>query len=156
MKIENYSVSYANKVVFSNFNLEILEGEITCVLGSSGAVKTTLINHICEVFEKENKQVAVAFQEPRLFNHLTVLENLKLIGYGEEEIACALIKVGLENSENAFPNTLSGGEKQRVNFVRAFLSNCDALILDEPFSSIDVKLKLNLINLLVSENKAKP
>ena len=155
MKIENLNVQYGNKVIFSNFNLEISEGEVTCILGSSGVGKTTLIDHIASKAQRENKRVAVVFQEPRLFEHLTVLENLKLIGYNEKEIADVLEKIGLEKNVHAYPNKLSGGEKQRVNFARAFLSDCDILLLDEPFFSLDVKLKLRLITLLIKEKPNK-
>lgn len=155
MKIENLNVQYGNKVIFSNFNLEISEGEVTCILGSSGVGKTTLIDHIASKVQWENKRAAVVFQEPRLFEHLTVLENLKLIGYNEKEIADVLEKIGLEKNVHSYPNKLSGGEKQRVNFARAFLSDCDVLLLDEPFFSLDVKLKLRLITLLIKEKPNK-
>ena len=153
MKIENLSVQYDSKVIFSNFNLEIADGEVTCILGNSGVGKTTLINHIASKAQQENKKVAVAFQEPRLFEHLTVFENLKLIGYAEKEIVNVLKKLGLENNVYSYPNKLSGGEKQRVNFARAFLSECALLLLDEPFFSLNVKLKIRLIKLLIAEKK---
>ena len=155
MKIENFNVQYGDRVIFSNFNLEISEGEVTCILGSSGVGKTTLIHHIATKAQQKNKKVAVAFQEPRLFEHLTVLENLKLIGYNENEIVNVLEKIGLEKNVHSYPNKLSGGEKQRVNFARAFLSDCDVLLLDEPFFSLDVKLKLRLITLLIKEKPNK-
>ena len=155
MKIENLNVKYDNKAIFSNFHLEITDGEITCILGNSGVGKTTLVNHIASTAQKENKKVAIAFQEPRLFDHLTVYENLKLIGYSEKEIVRVLEKIGLGQKLDGYPNHLSGGEKQRVNFARAFLSDCDVLLLDEPFFSLDVKLKLRLINLLIQEKTGK-
>lgn len=155
MKIENLSVQYGDRVIFSNFDLEIADGEITCILGNSGVGKTTLIHHITTKAQQGDKKVAVAFQEPRLFNHLTVLENLKLIGYGEKEIVQVLEKLGLEKKIYSYPNQLSGGEKQRVNFARAFLSEADLLLLDEPFFSLDVKLKLRLIKLLIEEKSQK-
>ena len=155
MKIENLSVQYGDRVIFSNFDLEIADGEITCILGNSGVGKTTLIHHITTKAQQGDKKVAVAFQEPRLFDHLTVLENLKLIGYGEKEIVQVLEKLGLEKKIYSYPNQLSGGEKQRVNFARAFLSEADLLLLDEPFFSLDVKLKLRLIKLLIEEKSQK-
>lgn len=155
MRIENLTVSHRDGVIFNNFNLEILDGQITSILGASGAGKTTLLNAVLENAKKQNLTVSYAFQEPRLISHLSVLENLKLIGYGEAEILNALKKVGLESKINAYPNHLSGGEKQRVNFARAFLFNSSVILLDEPFSSLDVKLKISLINLLVSEKQGK-
>ena len=155
MRIENLTVSHRDGVIFNNFNLEILDGQITSILGASGAGKTTLLNAVLESAKKQNLTVSYAFQEPRLISHLSVLENLKLIGYEEAEILNALKKVGLQNKINAYPNHLSGGEKQRVNFARAFLFDSSVILLDEPFSSLDVKLKISLINLLVSEKQGK-
>lgn len=155
MKIENFSLSYGDKVVFNNFNIDILEGEITCILGNSGVGKTSLVNHIASAYKLEGKKVSVAFQEPRLFEHLTVFENLKLIGYKDSDIFSVLSKVGLREKASSYPNKLSGGERQRVNFARAFLGEQDLLILDEPFFSIDIKLKLSLIKLLISEKLGK-
>ena len=155
MKIENLNVSYNNRTIFSEFSLDILDGETTCILGNSGVGKTTLLKHIASKAQQENKKVAIAFQEPRLFSHLTVFENLKLIGYNENEIVNVLEKIGLEQHVHAYPNHLSGGEKQRVNFARAFLSESDILLLDEPFFSLDVKLKIRLIKLLKEEKAQK-
>lgn len=155
MRIENLTVSHRDGVIFNNFNLEILDGQITSILGASGAGKTTLLNAVLESAKKQNLTVSYAFQEPRLISHLSVLENLKLIGYEEAEILNALKKVGLQNKINAYPNHLSGGEKQRVNFARAFLFDSSVILLDEPFSSLDVKLKISLINLLLSEKQGK-
>lgn len=155
MKIENLNVKYENKPVFSNFNLDIVDGLTTCFLGASGAGKTTLLNAVLSLAQNENKKVSVAFQEPRLFEHLTVYENLRLIGYGHSEIIKGLNETFLSEVKNSYPNNLSGGEKQRVNFLRAILSEFDVLLLDEPFSSLDVKTKLSLINLLIEKTQGK-
>ncbi len=155
MKIRNLNVKYNEKVVFSNFNLDIIDGQITCLLGSSGVGKTTLLNNVLYVAKNNDLKVSVAFQEPRLFNHLTVYENLKIMGYTEIKILDALKEVELENCAKKYPSQLSGGEKQRVNFARALLGEFDLLLLDEPFSSLDVKLKISLINLLISKTKNK-
>lgn len=155
MKIENLTVKYGEKVVFSNFNLEILDNEITCILGNSGVGKTTLINYVISKAQGENKKVNCAFQEPRLFEHLTVYENLSLIGYAKNEIRSVLEKIGMLNNVDSYPNKLSGGEKQRVNLARALLGDCDILLLDEPFFSLDVKLKITLIKLLIEEKLGK-
>ena len=155
MKIENFSVNYENKVVFSNFNIDIIDGEVTCILGNSGVGKTTLLNHIASKMQSENKKVAVVFQEPRLFSHLTVYENLKLIGYSEEDIVRVLQKLELDKNINSYPNKLSGGEKQRVNIARALLSDSEVLLLDEPFFSLDVKLKIKIIKFILEEKLSK-
>ncbi len=145
MNIENFTAKYNDKVVFSNFNLKLNDGEITCILGNSGVGKTTIINHIISTQQKLNKKVAVSYQEPRLFEHLTVYENLKIIGYSDTEINSVLQNLGLDSCAKSYPNKLSGGEKQRVNLARALLLDFDILLLDEPFVSLDVKLKINII-----------
>ncbi len=155
MKIENLTVKYGSKVVFSNFNLDIIDGEITCILGNSGVGKTTLIDYIVSKSIEEDKKVSIAFQEPRLFEHLTVYENLSLLGRCEKEISSVLEKLGIGKNAYSYPNKLSGGERQRVNLARALLSDSDILLLDEPFFSLDVKLKISLIKLLLEEKQGK-
>lgn len=155
MKIENLTIKYKDNVVFSNFNLDVSEGEITCILGNSGVGKTTLIEYISKQAKAEGKKVSIAFQEPRLFEHLTVYENLSLLGYSKSEIIDVLEKIGMAKYINSYPNKLSGGERQRVNLSRALLGDSDILLLDEPFFSLHVKLKITLINLLVKEKLGK-
>lgn len=160
MKIQNLNVSYSDKKVFENFNLDIKDGEITCVLGPSGAGKTTLLNAIANLIPSgiEKVKTAYVFQEPRLVNAVTVYQNLKLVTDDENSILTALKKVGLEDKKGAYPSRLSGGEKQRINLARALVSGGDVWLLDEPFSSLDVKLKLELYDLFISlwETEKKP
>ncbi len=160
MKIENLSVFYLDNKVFENFNLEINDCEITCVLGCSGAGKTTLLNAVAGVIDSDIKKVKTSyvFQEPNLVNAITVYKNLELVNSSQESILSSLEKVGILDKGNAYPLTLSGGEKQRVNLARAILYNGDIWLLDEPFSSLDIKLKLELYNLFISlwEKDKKP
>lgn len=160
MKIENLTVSYPDKRVFENFNVDINGGEITCVLGPSGVGKTTLLNAISGVIESDIEKVSASyvFQEPNLVNAITVYDNLKLVCDDGDKIINALDTVGLLDKKTCYPETLSGGEKQRVNLARAILYGGDIWLLDEPFSSLDIKLKLELYNLFVSlwEKDKKP
>ena len=146
MKIENLTVSYPDKRVFENFNVDINGGEITCVLGPSGVGKTTLLNAISGVIESDIEKVSASyvFQEPNLVNAITVYDNLKLVCDDGDKIINALDTVGLLDKKTCYPETLSGGEKQRVNLARAILYGGDIWLLDEPFSSLDIKLKLEL------------
>ena len=155
MKIENLSISYGDNVVFENFNLDILDGKITCILGRSGVGKTTLLRTIGGLLPNNSirESVSYVFQDASLIEHLTIEENLGLLGYSKSEIISGLQKVGLLEKINEYPNRLSGGEKQRVNIIRAFLKKRQVMLLDEPFSQLDLPLKIELIKVLVELQK---
>ncbi len=160
MKIENLNVSYAENKVFENFNLDINSGEITCILGPSGAGKTTLLNAISGLISSDIEKVKTSyvFQEPSLINAISVYKNLALVCDSEKEILSLLDKVSLLDKKDEKPCNLSGGERQRVNLARAVLYNGDIWLFDEPFSSLDIKLKLSLYSLFLSlwEKDKKP
>ena len=145
------SKSYGEKKVFEDFRFEIGDGEIVAVLGKSGVGKTTLLNILAGLTSYDGsidplpEKVGYIFQEPRLLPNLTIAENLRFIGGRDEDIDEILKKVELFELKNKRPKYLSGGEKQRVSIARAFLSNAKLLLLDEPFSSLDVALKIRLI-----------
>ena len=148
MKIENLTVSYGNTVVLSDFSATFNKGEITCVLGRSGAGKTTLLRYIAGLLDQKpqgDNAVSMVFQEPRLLENLTVKENLLFSGISEKDIEFGLKETGLTNKENVLSTKLSGGEKQRVNFLRALLNKSEIMLLDEPFSSLDLATKLPLL-----------
>ena len=148
------SKSYGDKKVFENLVLQIPEGEILCVLGESGVGKTTLLNIFAGLtaytgeIEGLPSRVGYVFQEPRLLPNLSVAENLRFAGAKEEEIDETLRAVGLFEHKEKRPSALSGGEKQRVSLARAFLYHAPLLLLDEPFSSLDLSLKTRLWELL--------
>ena len=134
--------------------LTLKEGSITAVLGESGAGKTTLLSAIAGRIPFEGKVVGAGrishlFQEPKLLPNLTAEGNLKFVLPKEMwgEIPSMLERVGLGGREKARPSALSGGERQRVAIARAFLFPHDTLLMDEPFSSLDVSLKRSLIAL---------
>lgn len=145
MTIKNLTKRYGNVTVYENFNLEIEEGKITCILGESGCGKTTLLNCIARLtgFEGEIPEVKCSyiFQTPRLVPNLTVEGNLKLICKDVAAVEGILEKVRLSDKKNAYPVSLSGGQAQRVSIARAFLYGGEIILLDEPFNSLDLKLK---------------
>lgn len=151
LSIKNFSKSYAGKIVYENFNLDIEEEGVTCILGESGCGKTTLLNAIAGLTdyggEITKKRVSYVFQTPRLVPNLTVEENLKFIGADGNRVAHMIERVGLQDKNDSYPNTLSGGEAQRVSLVRAFCFQSDILLMDEPFSSLDLKTKLSVMEL---------
>ncbi len=149
MRIENLCKSYPGTVVFDNFNLVIDEGAVTCILGGSGAGKTTLLNIIAGLTEYEGRvdgvKCSYIFQEPRLVPNLTVEGNLRLVCRDGAKVAAALARVGLADRAHSYPVALSGGQRQRAAIARAFLYESDFVLMDEPFSSLDLKLKLDMI-----------
>ncbi len=157
MKITNLIKRYKDTVALDGLNLEIEDGKITAVLGGSGAGKTTLLNAIASLVPFEGGiegagRTSYLFQSDKLLPHLTAEGNLKFVLQKEDygKIPSALARVGLAGKEKRYPHELSGGEKRRVAIARAFLFPCDTLLMDEPFSSLDLSLKRSLIS-LVSE-----
>ncbi len=155
------SKAYGEKRVFDGLSLDVEEGEILCVLGASGSGKTTLLNAVAGLIdyqgEIENppKSVGYIFQEPRLVPNLSVRENLRYVGGRDEIIDEILQKIGLFDRCGDRASKLSGGEKQRVAFARAFVVEKDAVLLDEPFSSLDTALKIRLMGVFAELWKEK-
>ncbi len=157
MKLTNVTKRYGERLALENLSLEIEEGKITAVLGESGAGKTTLLNVLAGLTPYEGsvegeRACSYLFQDAKLLPNLTAEGNLKLVlpksAWGK--IGEALARVGLAGREKSLPGSLSGGEKQRVAIARAFLYPHDVLLMDEPFSSLDLSLKRSLIELTAS------
>ena len=150
MRIENLTKSYRDVVVFKNFSLETEDGKVTCILGGSGAGKTTLLNAIAGLTQFEGHVDSVKcsyiFQQPRLVPNLTVRKNLRLVCADDDKINAVLARVGLEDKAESFPVALSGGQAQRVSVARAFLYESDVVLMDEPFSSLDLRLKKDMMD----------
>ncbi|CUP28476.1 ATP-binding cassette domain-containing protein [Clostridium disporicum] len=162
MFIKDVNVKYDNKVIYNNFTIEFEDEKINCIVGSSGCGKTTLLNCICEKLIKKNIKVAYVFQEDRLLPWKNIFDNLKLViksKCGKEEVNNRIEDIlnVLEISETKFlyPNELSGGMKQKVNIARALIYDFDVLLLDEPFRSLDMKIKNKVIDLIRTINKEK-
>ncbi len=154
MKLTNICKNYGEKAAISNISIEIEIGKICAVLGESGAGKSTLLSIIAGMTSYEGTVEGVGrtsylFQSPKLLPNLTVEENLKFVLPKQRwgDILPMLEKVGLEKLRTSRPGALSGGERQRVAIARAFLYPHDTLLMDEPFSSLDLALKKSLIEL---------
>lgn len=154
LEIKNLSKKYGDLCVYDNFNLSIEEGKILAILGESGSGKTTLLNCIAGLTAFEGSipklKCSYVFQAPRLVPNLTVKENLKLICKDESKINDMLEKVHLEDKAGSYPIKLSGGQAQRVSLARAFLFDSDLILMDEPLSSLDLKLKKEITDLFLS------
>ena len=151
IEIKNFSKSYGALSVYENFNIAFDEGKVTCILGESGCGKTTLLNAIASLTDFDGEipklKCSYIFQSPRLVPNLTVLGNLKLVCSNEHKIYDMLERVYLKDKADSYPVNLSGGQAQRVAIARAFLYDSDILLMDEPFSSLDLKVKSEIIKL---------
>ncbi len=157
IEIKNLTKSYGKNVVYQNFNLALEEGKVTCILGESGSGKTTLLNCVAGLTEYAGEitkaKCSYIFQTPRLVPNLTVYGNLKLICKDEKAVDAILEKVRLTDKKNAYPNALSGGQAQRVSIARAFLFDSDVILMDEPFTSLDLRLKREICELFIQIQK---
>jgi spermidine/putrescine transport system ATP-binding protein len=170
VRIEGVSKSFGDFCVLKNINLMIRQGEFFSLLGPSGCGKTTLLRIIAGfespdaggvLLDKQNvvplppnkRQVNTVFQSYALFPHLSVFENvafpLRLKHADKKTIADKVMEyLGLSQLEGhaaKMPNQLSGGQKQRVAIARALINEPSVLLLDEPLSALDAKLRQHML-----------
>ena len=164
MKLESISKKFGNKVIFENFSADIPEKQITCVLGSSGKGKTTLMNMILGIEKSDSGKItfdgassfSAVFQDNRLLPYCSAVENIKFIGVSEESAKAMLSKVGLDGEHNTLPDKLSGGMQRRLALARALCKpNYTHLLLDEPFTGQDEQMKEQLVQLIKKETPDK-
>jgi len=171
LEIEDLHSGYRGRAVIHGVSFHVNRGSFVCLLGPSGCGKTTILRVIAG-FERvyrgrivldgrvvarsglnvppERRRVGMVFQENTLFPHLTVAEN---VAFGLHRGPAAarrhrlremLEVVGLEAMEDRYPHELSGGQQQRVALARALAPEPALMLLDEPFSSLDVDLRERL------------
>jgi NitT/TauT family transport system ATP-binding protein len=155
----------------NDINLEIENSELVCILGPSGCGKTTLLRLIGglekpdsgEIIEEgdliigPSRERGFVFQQYSLFPWLNVLKNvtfgLELAGLPKEEnikrAETYLKAVGLEDAKNLYPHELSGGMKQRVAIIRSLVNKTKTLLMDEPFSALDMQNRHKLQDELI-------
>lgn len=156
MIIKNINFKYDDNEIYKKFNIEFKRGKINCIIGKSGCGKTTLLNYISQKCCLENKKIAFVFQNDNLIPWENVYVNLKIIAKQyfvkdkiEKEVDKVLNAIGLREFKNSYPNELSGGMRQRINFARALMGNPDIILMDEPFKSLDIKNKYEMIDLVM-------
>ncbi len=166
VSIENVSKLFGNITAVDEVSLQIAEGEFFALLGPSGCGKTTLLRMLAgfeipssgrividdvemEGIDPNRRPVNMVFQSYAVFPHMTVADNvaygLKVTGVPRPEIETrveeALALVKLDGFERRMPSQLSGGQRQRVALARALIKRPKVLLLDEPLSALDAKLR---------------
>jgi iron(III) transport system ATP-binding protein len=168
LTFENVECRYGSQAALAGVTLDIAPGEVVCLLGPSGCGKTTLLR-VASGIERpsagrvlidgkevagperfvppEQRSVGLMFQDFALFPHLSILENvafgLKALPreVARAEALAMLARVGLARYADDYPHILSGGEQQRVALARALVPRPAVMLMDEPFSGLDVQLR---------------
>ncbi|TIH12834.1 ABC transporter ATP-binding protein [Marinifilum sp. JC120] len=165
IRLKNIYKKFGKNPVLSGFNLEVNHGEILALLGPSGIGKSTALRIIAGLEKPDSgsmeigtSHVGYVFQEARLLPWDTALNNvalpLRALGINKHEAIDRsryfLSRMELSKSEEMLPHQLSGGMRQRVSIARALAVSPQILLLDEPFTGLDKRLKDNMRSLLES------
>ena len=149
--LNNIEKSFDGVKVLDKISLEVNRGEFISIVGASGCGKSTIFNIICDLVQADegikeiNGDIAYMYQKDMMVPWKKVIDNigLPLIFKGVSkkdariEVEKYLELFGLKGYENKFPNMLSGGMKQRANFLKTYLTSNDIILLDEPFGALD-------------------
>jgi len=169
LSLQNLSLAYGNSIAVKDLNLDIRKSELLALLGPSGCGKTTTMRAVAGLMpiaggridldgvditrvSANKRAVGLVFQSYALFPHLTVFENvafgLKLKGMTgkklEDKVNSGLKSVGLSSFASRKPAELSGGQQQRVALARSMVMEPKVLLLDEPLSNLDARLRLEM------------
>ncbi|HJE66786.1 MAG TPA: ABC transporter ATP-binding protein [Campylobacter avium] len=169
LKIKNFKKYYSNKIIFEDISFSLSKGEFLSLLGPSGCGKSTLLRCIAGLSElnsgkiilddkdiskspPQKRNIAMVFQNYALFPNLNVFENiafaLKIKKESKKDIEKKVKKmlslVELDDFAKTYPHNLSGGQMQRVALARSLITKPKLLLLDEPLSALDAKIRKHL------------
>lgn len=171
LELNEVSLSYGNTPAVRQASLRLGAGELACLLGPSGCGKTTLLRAVAGLHPvaagsirlrgalvdgpgvrtpTERRAIGMVFQDLALFPHLSVQRHLELALHGwpaaqrQPRVSALLVDFQLQELAGRRPHELSGGQQQRVALARALAARTDVVLLDEPFSSLDARLKAQM------------